>query len=137
MARSDSGRAATRSHSATGRVAAIPLLIWLFRDRSNHPRRGLWPRLPLSKEGSQRIVCFQHAADRSRFFPVFPRSLLLIEPQSSLPAIRAIQMKAPGHLSAVGRNDGLAPSRNLPSSERKSDSTESHLSRFICADPGP
>jgi hypothetical protein len=24
-------------------VAAIPPLTWLFRDRSNHPRRGLWP----------------------------------------------------------------------------------------------
>ncbi len=37
------------AHSATGvvRLAAIPLRIWLFRDRSNHPRRSLWPRLPL------------------------------------------------------------------------------------------
>ena len=34
-------------------AAAIPLLIWLVKYRSNHPRRGLWPRLPsLSKEGS-------------------------------------------------------------------------------------
>jgi len=37
------------ARSATGvvRVAALLLLIWLFRDRSNHPCRGLWPWLPL------------------------------------------------------------------------------------------
>ena len=49
------------ARSATGvvRVAAIPLLIWLFRNRSNHPRRGLRPRegfsslhpLPGAQEG--------------------------------------------------------------------------------------
>lgn len=40
-------------HRVVAGVAVIPLLTWLFRNRSNHPRRGLWPRLPLlSKEGS-------------------------------------------------------------------------------------
>jgi hypothetical protein len=40
---------------ATGMVgvAAIPLLIWLFRYCSNHPRRGPWPRLPLLKQGGE------------------------------------------------------------------------------------
>jgi len=40
---------------ATGvvRVAAIPLLIWLFGNCSNHPRRGLWPRLPLLIQGGE------------------------------------------------------------------------------------
>lgn len=34
-------------------VAMVPLLTWLFGSRSNHPRRGLWPGLPLlSKKGS-------------------------------------------------------------------------------------
>jgi len=43
------------ARSATGvvRVAAIPLLIWLFSDRLNHPRRGLWPRLPLLIQGGE------------------------------------------------------------------------------------
>ena len=32
-------------------AAAILLLTWLFCNRSNHTRRGLWPRHPLlSKE---------------------------------------------------------------------------------------
>ncbi len=43
------------ARSATGvvRVAAIPLLIWLFRDRLNHPRRGLRPWLPLLIPGGE------------------------------------------------------------------------------------
>jgi len=43
-----------RSGTGVVRVAAIPLLIWLFLDRSNHPRRGLWPRLspPYPRRGA-------------------------------------------------------------------------------------
>ncbi len=43
------------ARSATGvvRVAAIPLLIWLFRDRPNHPAVACGRGFPsLSKEGS-------------------------------------------------------------------------------------
>jgi hypothetical protein len=46
------------ARSATGvvRVAAILLLAWFFRDRSNHPRHGLWPGLPLLVRGGEPYV---------------------------------------------------------------------------------
>ena len=43
------------ARSATG-VVRVPLQIKLFRDRSNHPRRGLWPRLPLVQGGERFAV---------------------------------------------------------------------------------
>ena len=41
-----------RSGTGVVRVAAIPLRIWLFRDRSNHPRGACGRGFPLAKEES-------------------------------------------------------------------------------------
>jgi hypothetical protein len=48
------------ARSATGvvRVAAIQLLPWIWRHRSNLPRRGLWPWLPLNQEGEALVPRF-------------------------------------------------------------------------------
>ena len=48
-----------RNGTGVVRVAAIPLRIWIFRDRSNHPRRACGRGFPsLSKEGSRKKPSF-------------------------------------------------------------------------------
>jgi hypothetical protein len=91
VARSDGGRAVTSvaQRHWGGASRCDPATDLAFPQPFEPPRRGLSPRLPLLVQGGEPLRepandLFQHASDRSRFFPFFPITPSH-RPQSSLP----------------------------------------------------